>query len=154
VLLDEFHGAYYFTKHDLHSGYHQVLMHLEDIGKTAFHTHHGHFEFLVMAFGLTNAPSMFQAMMNDVLRPFLRRFVLVFFDDILIYSPTWTQHVWAVFQKRRTHHLALKQSKCAYQGHIINSSGVSMDSTKIEAVQSWPTPTTVRALRGFLGLTG
>jgi hypothetical protein len=163
-LLDELHGAHYFTKLDLRSGYHQVPMHPDDIGKTAFRTHHGHFEFLVMAFGLTNAPSTFQAMMNDVLRSFLLRFVLVFFDDILIYSPSWTehlQHVRAVFQQLRTHHLSLKQSKCsfgaqevAYLGHIIDSSGVSMDPTKIDVMQSWPTPTTVRALRGFLGLTG
>jgi hypothetical protein len=146
-LLDELCGAHYFT----------------NIGKTAFHTHHGHFEFLVMGFGLTNVPSTFQAMMNDVLRPFLRRFILVFFGDILIYNPSWTehlQHVRAVFQQLHTHHLALKQSMCsfgaqevAYLGQIINSSGVSMDPTKIDAVQSWPTPTTVRALRGFLGLT-
>jgi hypothetical protein len=145
-LLDELHGAHYFTKLDLRSGYHQVPMHPDDIGKTAFRTHHGHFEFLVMAFGLTNAPSTFQAMMNDVLRSFLLRFVLVFFDDILIYSPSWTehlQHVRAVFQQLRTHHLSLKQSKCsfgaqevAYLGHIIDSSGVSMDPTKIDVMQS------------------
>ena len=117
-----------------------------------------------MAFGLTNAPAMFQALMNDVLRPYLRRFVLVFFDDILIYSSSWSdhlRHVKLVLEAMRTHQLFLKRSKCsfgeetmAYLGHVISAAGVAMDSDKALAVVDWPVPRTIRAVRGFLELAG
>jgi hypothetical protein len=163
-LLDELHGAKFFTKLDLHSGYHQVRMRADDIAKMAFRTHDGLYEFLVMPFGLCNAPATFQALMNDVLRPFLRCFVLVFFDDILIYSSSWAdhlRHLRAVFMILQQHRLFVKRSKCAfgehsiaYLVHVISKAGIAMDPAKLHAVLAWPQPRSAHAVRGFLGLAG
>jgi hypothetical protein len=163
-LLDELRGAKYFTKLDLRSGYHQVRMWKEDVEKTTFRTHEGLFEFLVMPFGLTNASAMFQALMNDIFKLFLRRFVLVFFHDILIYSPSWAEHlrhVHLVFTKLQEHSLFVMKSKCAfgvssvaYLGHVVADTGVTMDAQKVCAVLDWPPPRTVCTLHAFLGLAG
>jgi hypothetical protein len=162
-LLDELHDAWFFTKLDLWSGYHQVRMKLEDIDKTAFRTHDS-FEFLVMLFGLCNAPAMFHSLMNDVLRAYLRRFVLVFFDDILIYNASWVDHLWhlrVVLVVLRQHRLFVKRSKCsfgmdivAYLGHTISGVGVAMDPAKVQAIHDWPQPCSAWAVRDFLGLAG
>jgi len=163
-MLDELYGASYFTKLDLRAGYHQVRVSPPDIPKTAFRTHNGHYEYLVMPFGLCNAPSTFQAIMNSIFHPHLRKFIFVFFDDILVYSNIWEQHLEHVQQTLsilRQHQFFVKQSKCAfgkqeleYLGHIVTNHGVKVDARKVEAMVAWPRPTNISALRGFLGLTG
>ncbi|WVZ95213.1 hypothetical protein U9M48_041007, partial [Paspalum notatum var. saurae] len=163
-LLDELHGSSWFSKLDLRSGFHQIRMSPGEEYKTAFQTHIGQFEFRVMTFGLTGAPGTFQSAMNSTLAPFLRKFVLVFFDDILIYSKTFADHLnhlELVFQALTQDSWQIKLSKCEfaqrqihYLGHVISQDGVSTDPAKIEAIISWPSPSSVKELRSFLGLAG
>lgn len=163
-LFDELGKARVFKKLDLRSGYHQIRMHDEDIFKAAFRTHDDHFEFLVMSFGLTNAPSTFQAAMNAIFQPMLRKFVIVFFDDILVYSPSIEahgEHLAAVLGVLQAQSFFVKMSKCSfcsstveYLGHLICDGSLKADPSKIEAMTAWPKPKTVKQLRGFLGLTG
>jgi hypothetical protein len=163
-LLDELSGACWFSKMDLCVGYHQIRLRAGEEFKTAFHTHQGHFEFKVMPFGLTNAPATFQGAMNTVLAPLLRKCVLVFLDDILVYSPTLETHVRhlpQVLQLLQQHKLHAKLSKCtfaqlelSYLGHRISRTGVAIEQDKISKVQDWPIPLNVKELRGFLGLAG
>jgi hypothetical protein len=160
-LFDQLQGAQCFSKIDLRSGYHQLKIKKEDIPKTAFRTRYGHYEFLVMSFGLTNAPAAFMDLMNRVFKPFLDQFVIVFIDDILIYSKSkeeHEQHLRIVLQTLREKQLYAKFSKCefwldsvAFLGHVVSKNGISVDPSKVEAVQNWPRPTTVKEIRSFLG---
>ena len=145
-------------------GYHQILMNKEDVGKTTFRTHQGHYEFRVMPFGLCNAPSSFQATMNQLFQPYLRKHIIIFFDDILVYSKTIVDHLLHLENAFRTLvacQFSLKISKCTfaqqqleYLAHIVTALGVKPVPEKVQAIQTWPNPRSPRALRGFLGLAG
>lgn len=163
-LLDELAGACWFMSLDLRASHHQIRMKPEDEHKTAFKTHHGHYEFRVMSYGLTGAPATFQGIMNTIFEPFLRKGVLVFIDDILIYTRTLEEHVRllrAVFDILSSNQLQVKRSKCVfaqssltYLGHVISAEGVSTDAKNIQAVLQWLVPSNVKEVRGFLGLAG
>ncbi|KAL0536181.1 hypothetical protein IC582_025120 [Cucumis melo] len=163
-MFDQLQGATVFSKIDLWSGYHHLRIKDSDVPKTAFRSRYGHYEFIVMSFGLTNAPAVFMDLMNRVFREFLDTFVIVFIDDILIYSKTETEHeehLRMVLETLRANKLYAKFSKCefwlkqvSFLGHVVSKAGVSVDPAKIEAVTSWPRPSTVSEVRSFLGLTG
>ncbi|GJQ98150.1 putative reverse transcriptase domain-containing protein [Tanacetum coccineum] len=163
-LFDQLQGSQFFSKIDLRSGYHQLRVHKDDIPKTAFRTRYGHFEFTVMPFGLTNAPTIFIDLMNRVCRPYLDKFVIVFIDDILIYSKTQEEHVEhlrLVLELLKKEKLYAKFSKCEFWlrevqflGHVINGNGIHVDPSKIKAVKNWKAPRTPTEVRSFLGLAG
>ena len=142
----------------------KLRLHDEDVPKTAFRTRYGHFEFLVKPFGLTNAPASFMDLMNRIFRPYLDQFVIVFIDDILIYSGNGeelAEHLRIVLQTLREHRLYAKLSKCqfwldsvAFLEHIISAEGVSVNPQKVEAILNWKPPTSVTEIRSFLGLAG
>ena len=163
-LLDRLQGAKYFSKIDLRSGYHQVRIADEDIPKTAFRTRYGHFEFLVLPFGLTNAPATFMHLMQQVFRPHLDDFVIVFLDDILVYSSSVEEHrkhLRQVLELLRQHRLYGKMSKCdffkeeiSFLGHVVSAQGIKMEPGKLDAIMKWPEPKDIHELRSFLGLAG
>jgi hypothetical protein len=163
-LFDRLQGAKYFSKIDLRSGYHQIRIPPEDVPKTAFRTRYGHYEFLVLPFGLTNAPATFMHLMHQTFRQFLDDFVLVFLDDILIFSKTLEEHerhVKQVLEVLRKEKLYAKESKCEFfkeevefLGHIVGRHGIRMMQDKVEAVRAWPVPARVTDVRAFLGTAG
>jgi hypothetical protein len=164
VLFDQLVGTKVFSKIDLRSGYHQIKVRASDIPKTAFSTRSGLYEYLVMSFGLTNAPAYFMYLMNSVFMLELDKFVVVFVDDILVYSKNeaeHTKHLHTVLQRLRDHKLYAKLSKCdfwlreiKFLGHTISQDGVSVDPEKVQEVMNWKPPTTMRQIRSFLGLAG
>ncbi|KAM0008028.1 putative nucleotidyltransferase, Ribonuclease H [Helianthus debilis subsp. tardiflorus] len=163
-LFDQLQGSNYYSKIDLRSGYHQLRIQEESVPKTAFRTRYGHYEFLVMPFGLTNAPAVFIDLMNRVCKPYLDKFVIVFIDDILIYSRTkeeHEQHLRTKLELLKKEKLYAKFSKCEFWirkvqflGHVVNEKGIHVDPSKIEAIKNWEAPKTPTEVRQFLGLAG
>ena len=164
ILFDQLSKAKVFSKIDLRSGYHQIKIRPEDIPKTAFSTRYGLFEYLVMSFGLTNAPAHFMYLMNSVFMPELDKFVVVFIDDILVYSQNeeeHAEHLRIVLTRLRDNQLYAKFSKCEFWlnkipflGHVLSGDGISVDPTKVQEVLEWKAPTTVTEVQSFLGLAG
>ncbi|PKU60537.1 RNA-directed DNA polymerase [Dendrobium catenatum] len=163
-LFDQVASATVFSRIDLRSGYHQVRVKEADVSKTAFGTRYGHFEFRVMPFGLTNAPAIFMDMMNRIFKDYIDKCVIIFIDDILIYSGTddeHAKHLRIVLETLRKNQLYAKYSKCEFWlksipflGHIISGEGISVDPHKVKAIMEWPTPKNVTEVRSFLGLAG
>ncbi|GKE30917.1 putative reverse transcriptase domain-containing protein, partial [Tanacetum coccineum] len=163
-LFDQLQGSSIYSKIDLRSGYHQLRVREEDIPKTTFRTRYKHYEFQVMPFGLTNAPVVFMDLMNRVYKLYLDKFVIVFIDDILIYSRNEKEneeHLKTILELLKKEELYAKFSKCEFWintvkflGHVIDSSGIHVDLAKIEAVKNWASPTTPSEIRQFLGLVG
>ncbi|GJS06455.1 putative reverse transcriptase domain-containing protein [Tanacetum coccineum] len=163
-LFDQLQGSNIYLKIDLRSGYHQLTVREQDIPKTAFQTRYGHYEFQVMTFGLTNTPAVFMDLMNRVCKPYLDKFVIVFIDDILIYSKDkkeYEEHLKAILELLKKEKLYAKFSKCKFWiskvqflGHIIDSKGIHVDPAKIESIKDWASPKTSMEIRQFLGLAG
>ena len=163
-LFDQLKTAGIFSKIDLRSGYHQLRVKESDIQKTAFRTRYGHYEFLVMPFGLTNAPAAFMSLMNTVFHEYLDKFIIVFVDDILVYSNNEEdhgKHLSIALQVLRENQLFAKLSKCDFWlkevnflGHVVSKAGVAVDPSKVRAVTDWPQPKSVTDIRSFLGLAG
>ncbi|GJU78239.1 putative reverse transcriptase domain-containing protein [Tanacetum coccineum] len=164
ISSDQLQGAYCFSKIDLHSGYHQLRFREEDIPKTAFRTRYGHFEFTVMPFGLTNAPAIFMDLMNRVCKPYLDKFLIMFIDDILIYSKSEEEHeayLKIILDLLKEEKLFAKILKCEFWlkevqflGYVVNRDGIHVDPRKVESVKNWKTPESPTEIRSFLGLTG
>ncbi|GJS22528.1 putative reverse transcriptase domain-containing protein [Tanacetum coccineum] len=163
-LFDQLQGSSVYSKIDLRSGYHQLRVREEDIPKTAFRTRYGHYEFQVMPFGLTNAPAVFMDLMNRVCKPYLDKFVIVFIDDILIYSKNkqeHEEHLKLILELLKKEELYAKFSKCEFWipkvqflGHVIDSEGIHVDPAKIESIKDWASPKSPTEIRQFLGLAG
>ncbi|GJV51472.1 putative nucleotidyltransferase, ribonuclease H [Tanacetum coccineum] len=163
-LFDQLQGSSVYSKIDLRSGYHQLRVREEDIPKTAFRTRYGHYEFQVMPFGLTNAPAVFMDLMNRVCKPYLDKFVIVFIDDILIYSKNkqeHEEHLKIILELLKKEELYAKFSKCEFWipkvqflGHVIDSEGIHVDPAKIESIKDWTSPKSPTEIRQFLGLAG
>jgi len=163
-FMDQLVGAEVFSKIDLRSGYHQIRVKAEDISKTAFKTRYGHYEYSVMPFGVTNAPGVFMEYMNRIFHPYLDQFVVVFIDDILVYSKSEEEHVEhlrVVLQVLREKRLFVKFSKyefwlreVSFLGHVISKGDIVADSSKVDAMMQWESPKSVFEIRCFLGLAG
>lgn len=161
-LIDKLHGSTVYSSLDLQQGYHQIRIKEEDVPKTAFLTPLGQFQFKVLCFGLTNAPATFQRVMNSIFGQYIGKFVLLYLDDVLVFSRNATehaQHLRLVFEVLRKHKLYAKLKKCEFNkselkflGHMVGREGVRVDPDKMAVVQKWPIPKSVKELQGFLGL--